>query len=215
MSESPAPATAEPPKQSKPVLWDERIARPFVRPLARWGVTANQVTTVSLVLALGAAAMFATGIGWLAHVAAGVFMIARFIDHLDGQLARLSGKTSRFGYYYDFITGTLSYAALFTGVGIGLSAPAGAGWWWMALGIATTFLVFANTLFQWLDETRRGIEAMKYPAAGGFEMEDAIYLIGPITWLGWLMPFCVLGFVGTGAYCAWTVYQFTRKRPPP
>ncbi len=124
----------------------------------------------------------------------------------------MTGKSSKFGYYYDFITGTLSYAALFTGVGIGLSAQPGAGWWWMVLGILTTCLVFANTIFQWIDERRRGIDTMGYPSAGGFEVEDAIYLIGPITWLGWLQPFCILGFVGTGAFCAWTIYQFTRKR---
>ncbi len=112
--------------------YDQRIARVLVRPLARLGVTANQITAVSLVLALGAGALFALGgtpaIHWAAHWAAGVFVLARFLDHFDGELARLTGETSRFGYYFDYVTGGLSHAALFAGIGWGLAGGPLGGW---------------------------------------------------------------------------------------
>ena len=61
--------------------YDQRIARVLVRPLARLGVTPNQITAVSLVLALGAGWVCALGgrpaIPW----AAGLFVLARFLDH--------------------------------------------------------------------------------------------------------------------------------------
>ncbi len=113
--------------------YDQRIARVLVRPLARLGVTPNQVTAVSLLLALGAGALFALGGAPAIHWAAGLFVLARFLDHFDGELARLTGKTSRFGYYFDYITGGLSHAALFAGMGWGL-AGGPLGGWALALG---------------------------------------------------------------------------------
>ena len=34
-------------------------------------------------------------------------------------------------------------------------------------------------------------DAVGYPSFGGFELEDGIYLIAPITWFGYLMPFLI------------------------
>jgi hypothetical protein len=52
---------------------------------------------------------------------------------------------------------------------------------------------------------------MKYPAAGGFEMEDAIYLIGPITWLGGIEYFFLVYGLGTFGYLLFTVVSFFRR----
>ena len=58
--------------------------------------------------------------GHAANWGAGVFVLARFLDHFDGELARLTGQSSRLGYYLDYVSGGLSYCALFAGMGIGL-----------------------------------------------------------------------------------------------
>ncbi|MCZ9339601.1 CDP-alcohol phosphatidyltransferase family protein, partial [Streptomyces sp. TRM76130] len=74
---------------------------PYSRYLARWcarrGLTPNQVTTASLVTALGAAACAATGTRG-GFVAAGVLLLFSFVlDCTDGQLARYSLQYSTLG----------------------------------------------------------------------------------------------------------------------
>ena len=66
--------------------WDQRLARVLVRRLARTRVSANQITTATLLLGLASAALFASGIGWASDLGAGVFALARFLDHFDGDL---------------------------------------------------------------------------------------------------------------------------------
>ena len=81
---------------AKGVPYDQRLAALRVRPLAHTPVTPNHVTTASLLLGLAAAALFAWGDGAAPHWAAGLVIAARFIDHMDGELARMSGRTSQF-----------------------------------------------------------------------------------------------------------------------
>ncbi len=178
--------------------WDQRIARVLVRPLARTPVTPNQITALTLLLALAGAALFARGDPVWANWGAGLFVLARFLDHFDGELARLTGKSSRFGYYFDYVTGAVSYAALFAGIGIGLAGGALGGWALLlgAAGAASALI----SLFLNLDLDKRielaERDAVGYPGVAGFELEDGIYLIAPITWLGWLTPFFVACGVG-------------------
>jgi phosphatidylglycerophosphate synthase len=194
--------------------YDQRVARVLVRPLAWAGVTPNQVTAVTLLLALGAGPLFAVGAAPAIHWAAGLFVLARFLDHFDGELARLTGQTSRFGYYFDYVTGGLSHAALFAGMGWGLAAGP-LGGWALALGLAgcaTALLAMGLNL----DLDRQlGLgegEAVGYPGWGGFELEDGIYLLAPVTWFGWLEPFFIASGVGATAYLLWTLGRVLRAR---
>ncbi|MBB28986.1 MAG: hypothetical protein CME25_08815 [Gemmatimonadetes bacterium] len=118
-------------EQSPP--WDQQIAAVLVRPLVNTMVTPNQITAVSLVLGVAAAAMFAWGEGTAAYWAAGLVIAARFIDHMDGELARQAGKGSKLGALFDSATGTASYGMLFLGMGIGEWRGDGAEWvLWLA-----------------------------------------------------------------------------------
>ena len=196
------------------VPYDQRLARRLVPYLARLGVTPNQVTAFSLVLALFAAMLFASGETVLAHWGAGLFVLARVLDHFDGELARLTGQYSRFGYYFDYFAGTASYTALFVAIGVGLSqGPLGL---WALLLSAVAALVALVTLpvnlnLDRLKEFEEG-EAVGYPTFGGFELEDGIYLLAPITWLGWLAPFFVLVGLGAAAYGIWSCWCLWRAR---
>ncbi|MHA1599875.1 MAG: CDP-alcohol phosphatidyltransferase family protein [Alphaproteobacteria bacterium] len=188
------------------IPYDQRIARILVRPLARIGITPNQITAFTLVLALAASWLFALGDTALANMAAGMFVLARFLDHFDGELARLTGKSSRFGYYFDYVTGGLSHAALFLGIGIGL-ANGPLGYWAIGLGLAGAASAIVS-LFLNLDLDRRleftEGDTIGYPGLGGFELEDGIYLFAPITWIGWLPQFFVAAAVGAIVYTVWT-----------
>jgi phosphatidylglycerophosphate synthase len=199
--------------------WDQRLARVLVKPLARTRVTPNHLTALTLALALVAAALFATGGAALAGWAAGLFVLARFLDHFDGELARLTGRTSRFGYYFDYVAGGLGYAALFAGLSIG-HAQGPLGLWAVALGAAGTASALVSmglnlgidAARQGATEAADGADAVGYPAIAGFELEDGIYLLAPITWLGWLSPFFVAAGIGAAVYCAWTLGRLVRLR---
>src|ERR1700685_42929 len=81
--------------------WDARLARRFVAPLKDSWVTPNHLTTVRLGVGLAAAAAFLPGTyGW-SNLAALLLVVSNFLDHTDGELARMSGKSSRIGNIYD------------------------------------------------------------------------------------------------------------------
>ena len=196
-------------KKAKIPLWDQRIASNLVRPLVDTPVTPNQITTVSLLLSLVGAALLATGDRSAENWGAGLFMLGRFLDHFDGQLARQSGKTSRFGYVHDYVAGCVSYSALFFALGFGMRDGL-IGSWSIALGALSAPIILATTLLA-LRLADEGDDE-DYPFFAGFELEDGIYLIGPIVWLGWIEPFFLLGSVGVILFGMWTGYRYLRSR---
>src|SRR3970040_317544 len=110
--------------------YDQRLANLLVTPFKNTPVHPNHLTTVTLLLGQAAAWMFAFAIG-LAWMAALLYMLAVFSDHMDGELARMTGKTSDFGHDYDYIVGGINYTTLFIGIGIGLHEH---GLWAVILG---------------------------------------------------------------------------------
>ncbi len=188
-------------------LWDQRLASYLVRPLVGTWVTPNHVTTASLILSLAGAGLFASGNPTAANCGAGLFMLGRFLDHFDGELARQSGQTSRFGYVYDYVAGCLSYSALFLALGVGLRDGL-IGGWSIALGLCAAPVILATTLAA-LRLSDEGDDE-DYPIYAGFELEDGIYLIGPIIWIGWVEPFFLLGAAGVLLFGIWTAYRYLR-----
>ncbi|MEU6171377.1 DUF5941 domain-containing protein [Streptantibioticus parmotrematis] len=110
---------------------------PYSRYLARWcarrGLTPNQVTTASLLVALIAAACAATGTR-PGFVAAGVLLIASFVlDCTDGQLARYSLQYSTLGAWLDATFDRAKEYAYYAGLALG-AARGGDDVWALALG---------------------------------------------------------------------------------
>ncbi len=197
--------------------WDQRIARVLVKPLLATPITPNQLTVLTLAVALSGVGLLAEGGRVYANWGAGLFVLARFLDHFDGELARQNGMTSRFGYYLDYISGAISYGALFLCLGIGFySSPLGN--WAIVLGLSGTasamISMFTNlSLDKHLElEDDADHDAVGYPGFAGFELEDGIYLIAPITWAGYLMPFFVAAGIGAVIYCLCTCWTLIRVR---
>ncbi len=193
------------------IPWDQRVARVLVRPLVNSPVTPNQLTAATLLFALLGAGLFTVPewVGW----GAGLFILARFLDHFDGELARQSGKTSKLGYYLDYISGGLSYGALFLCMGLGFVGSMGG--LAVLLGLAgTASALISVALNMKLDEAEQlhDGETIGYPGWLGFELEDGIYLLGPVTWLGWLQPFFIAAGIGAAIYTIWTLTRLIRAR---
>ena len=192
--------------------WVQRLARVLVRPLARTSLHPNHVTAFTALLALTGAGLIASANPVAMNWGAGLFVLSRFLDHFDGELARQSGRTSALGYLLDYLAGGISYAALFVGMAVALyQGPL--GMWVVALGVLGGVSALASVwLNMAIDRTRDTGAAVGYPAFAGFELEDGIYLLAAVTWLGWLAPFFVAACLGAALYLLYTFVVLLRAR---
>ena len=179
----------------------------IVRPLAGTRLHPNHVTALSLFTGLTAAALYGTADRQAANWGAALYVLTNLLDHADGELARLAGKASVGGGFFDRLTDLVVRASLFMGIGLGLrGGPLGP--WAIVAGVATaaTFVV----LFALRSElARRGVDgALDQPSGAGFDLSDVLYLVAPLTWLGALEPFLAAAGVGAPVFCIWTAWRF-------
>jgi len=86
---------------------------PLVRGLIAIGLKADHLTGLGFALSLAAGLQFALG---QFRVAAVLAAISGVCDILDGQVARLGGRTTRFGAFLDSTLDRVAEAALFVGL---------------------------------------------------------------------------------------------------
>jgi phosphatidylglycerophosphate synthase len=185
--------------------WDVRLARLLVRPLRHTPLTPNALTTFGILTSLSAAWLMSSGDRRRAAIAGTLFMLSVLVDHMDGEFARLTGLTSRFGHYYDHVAAGLGYVSLFVGLGIGLQASWLGAWAPLAGGVAAASIATIFLIRVFLEETAgRGMVAQANWR--GFEPEDALYLVGPVAWLGLLAPFLLAASVGAPMFLAWVAW---------
>ncbi len=94
-----------------------KYSRTFLEPIARFiswtGVSPNVITVTGFVLMIGVAIMLAWG-----HLFWGGILITAvaLFDAVDGTLARMMGRTSRFGAFLDSTLDRFSEAVIFLGL---------------------------------------------------------------------------------------------------
>lgn len=93
----------------------DRLLEPLARRLGPWP-SPNAVTVLACLVGLAAA-----GLAWRrAYPAALALWLAnRFLDGLDGTLARVHGRQTDFGGYLDILLDFVVYAAVPTGLALG------------------------------------------------------------------------------------------------
>ena len=93
--------------------WGRRLANRVVAPLAASRVTPNMLTVIGLALSLLTALIIALG-----HLTLGgaLLLCSGIFDMFDGALARVTGKTSTFGAFFDSTLDRIAEAA----IGLGL-----------------------------------------------------------------------------------------------
>jgi len=192
------------------VAWDHLLARHLARFLARLNIHPNAVTTLCLISGIGAAYLFSLGEAIAANWAATLFMLAAFLDHVDGEVARASGKTSNFGHYYDHFATGVAYVVLFIGIGEGEKFGA-LGNWAVVLGILAGFGITLIFTIRLGIELRAGRGSIRQPNFLGFEPEDALYIVGPVTWMGFLHPFLIAAGIGAPIFLVWVLWDRYRK----
>src|SRR5262249_43409516 len=169
----------------------------------------NAVTTAALLTGVGAAALYAVGTRATADAGAALWVAASVLDHADGELARLTGKVSSFGHRYDRAADLIVKLSLFAGMGASLRhGPL--RWWGLPLGVLGGCSLVAIFLLRSAMARRRGPEAFEQPRFAGFEIEDILYVIAPLTWIGGLGPFLAATSIGTPLFALWTARQWVR-----
>ncbi len=199
--------------------WDARLARWLITPLKGTWVTPNHLTTVRLVVGLAAAVAFMPGTYRWSILAALMLVLSNFLDHTDGELARLTGKTSRFGHLYDLASDALITILLFVAIGVGVGArsgevfeipPAAIG---AIAGVAVALIFYLRMRI----EDRAGKTATRQASMGGFETEDVLYLMPLAALCNGLMPILIAASICAPLYAVWVVIEYRRviRRPQP
>ena len=116
--------------------------------------------------------------------------MSAFLDRADGELARIGNMMSRGGHLYDYYTDGIVNPLFFAAIGVGLR-HSWLGGWAILLGIITAVSILACIIFAELLEQRSPPMTRAYSGRWGFDPDDALYLMGPLAWLGWLSPILV------------------------
>lgn len=93
----------------------EKIGRGF----ASSGLSPNFWTSVGLVFALASALVYGLGIEYGLILGGVLLLVSGFFDMVDGQVARVTGKTSQKGSYLDSMSDKIAEVAIFLGILIG------------------------------------------------------------------------------------------------
>jgi phosphatidylglycerophosphate synthase len=187
--------------------WTHRLARWCVRPLVGTSIEPNQLTTGRFLTGLLACVAFSWG-GTDGNVVGGIlWLISAFLDRADGELARLSGKTSATGHYYDYVTDVAVNSLFFFAIGVG-ARTSFLGWMAMPMGLTAALAVAFASIVCERYEQDQGDGAKAYTGVAGFDFDDVLYLFAPIAWLNWLLPILIGASVGAPAFALWTWWRF-------
>ena len=116
------------------------IDRIFYRPLGYWiachlrgtGITPNVVTIISIIVGMtGAALFYFIEPWWMVLLAILGMVLANILDCVDGQLARLTGITSKWGRILDGAAGDLWFITLYTALSLRMYHATGEWYWFL------------------------------------------------------------------------------------
>ena len=157
-------------------FWQGVVLAPFVRLFLRLGISPDAVTLVgTLGVAAGALVFFPQGMLWQGVVVITCFV---FSDLIDGQMARLSGRTSKFGAFWDSTLDRIGDAAVFGGLVLYFAGP---GDDYLYLCVALWCLVMGSVT----SYARARAESLGMDARGGLaERADRLAAILVLTFFG-------------------------------
>jgi CDP-diacylglycerol---glycerol-3-phosphate 3-phosphatidyltransferase len=182
------------------------ITHPIARFLDKLGLHPNTVTLLGFFCNVGAGLILSTGrLVW-----GGVFLlIASSVDSLDGALARVSGRKSRFGAFLDSTLDRLSESALL----LGLLA------WLLRQGaVLEAYLIFLVLLGSvMVSYTRARAEGVGYDCKVGLLTRlERVVMLSVGLMIGWVRPTLIVMAILTWITVfqrVWYVYQESCKNP--
>lgn len=164
-------------------FWQGVVLAPIVRLFIKWGISPDTVTFVGTIgVCVGALAFFPRG-----HLLAGVLFITAFVfsDLIDGQMARQTGRSSKFGAFWDSTLDRIGDGAIFGGLVLYFAGP---GDYYLYACLSLYCLVMGSVT----SYARARAESLGMDAKGGLaERADRLVAILVMTGLGALfdVPF--------------------------
>ena len=195
-------------KLSFSLPWDQRIAEIISKPFIFFNIHPNIVTIIGVLLGLTASFLYTTGDIFYAKIASIIFFFAACFDHVDGEVARKLNKRSIFGHYLDHIGVCISYIVLFIGLGFYADKNFNLGLNYAYVSALCIFLIMTIRFYL---ERIMGGETIEQRNILGFEHEDIIYIVIPVTFLDKIDIFLFYSFIGTPIFLAITILIFFYK----
>jgi len=165
----------------KPAL--EKMGRGF----ASTGLSPNFWTVVGLGFALLSAIVYGMGIEFGLIIGGVLLLVSGFFDMVDGQVARVTGKTSKVGSYLDSMFDKIAETAIFLGILVG--------------GYAEPYLVLlAITLSLLVSYARAKSDSLniKLQGIGIGERAERLLAIAIIGIIGYMEPAVIIVVVIAG-----------------
>ena len=165
----------------KPTL--EKIGKIF----ASTGLSPNFWTAVGLAFALASAFVYGLSIEFGLIIGGVLLLVSGFFDMVDGQVARVTGKTSQKGSYLDSMFDKISEVAIFLGLLIG--------------GYVEPYLVLlAITLSLLVSYARAKSDALniKLQGVGIGERAERLLVIAIIGIIGYMEPAVIIVVIIAG-----------------
>jgi phosphatidylglycerophosphate synthase len=191
--------------------WTHLLARALIRPLLGTAVRPNHLTTLRLLTGIAACLAFVPGTRAGMWWGGALWLVSAFLDRADGELARIGNMMSPAGHRYDYYSDTGVNTLFFICIGFGLR-HSWLGSWAIVLGLLSGGSMLLVSLFsEWL-ELRSPPGTRAYSGRWGFDPDDALYLMGPLAWLGWLSPVLVGAAIGATTMMVITGVRLLRIR---
>lgn len=165
----------------QPIL--EKIGKAF----ASTGLSPNFWTLAGLVFALASALVYGLSIEFGLIIGGILLLVSGFFDMVDGQVARVTGKTSQKGSYLDSMFDKIAEVAIFLGLLVG--------------GYAEPYLVMlAITLSLLVSYARAKSDALniKLQGVGIGERAERLLVIAIIGIIGYMEPAVIIVVVIAG-----------------
>lgn len=179
-------------------FWQGVVLMPFVRLFIRLGISPDTVTFVGTVgVAVGALAFFPRG-----ELLYGVLFITAFVfsDLIDGKMARETGRSSKFGAFWDSTLDRIGDGAIFGGLALYFAGPGDSylylcvSLWCLVTGSVTSY-------------ARARAESLGMDAKGGLaERADRLVSILVMTGLGDLFDLPILMHITLWALAVASTY---------
>ena len=161
----------------------EKIGKAF----ASTGLSPNFWTLIGLVFALASALVYGLGLEFGLIIGGILLLVSGFFDMVDGQVARITGKTSKKGSYLDSMFDKIAEVAIFLGLLVG--------------GYAEPYLVMlAITLSLLVSYARAKSDALniKLQGVGIGERAERLLVIAIIGIIGYMEPAVIIVVVIAG-----------------
>ena len=191
--------------------WDAQIAYRLIYPLRNTFVTPNYLTSLRLIFGILAGVFFALGEYKYSNAGAFCFVISNFLDHADGELARLKNQVTSEGHIFDLISDALVNIFLFLGLGIGLMQTS-LGVYASLMGVVAGSSVAAIFFMRNSIEKNIGKRSARQPHKSGIEAEDVLYTLPLITYFQLDYYFLFTATLGAPIFCIYVIKDYIRLK---